>query len=271
MARRARRRRTRSTTRRTPRSNKAVEACQKPATERGRRRREGRRVTSLPRLSDLNAIDVYCNQTSATVYRARHMSDGTRLRDSRTIETSVVRGRRAGRTVWASPRNAELVNLRRYGRVERGALAVFELVQRACPQACARSATGRDLLDLEPAALHVGGDRRNTSTKCATCHPGECGRLNVWSTCPNTIGWSHRRRRSAMTTCLGAGIPRPREGEGQLIPWSIVVLRLARRPRAQLQARWTSTRRLSHRCSRSFSRSTSSYSTVTPRALVLVA
>ena len=75
-------------------------------------------------------------------------------------DASFVRGRREGphAVVRVAPERDELVNRGSDGRIERGgALAVFELVQRARSQAVLVEPRIRDFLDLGPAALHVGG------------------------------------------------------------------------------------------------------------------
>ena len=75
-------------------------------------------------------------------------------------DASFVRGRRKGpnAVVRVAPERDELVRCWYDGCIEGGRLAVFELVQRACPQTVLVEPRIRDLLDLEPAALHVGGD-----------------------------------------------------------------------------------------------------------------
>ena len=110
---------------------------------------------------DLNAInlslaDLKRRHESASAPYVQAWQD-VGLEDDR--DASVVRGRREGpnAVVGVAPERDELVNLRRDGRIERGG-AVFELVQRAGPQPVLVEPRIRNLLDHEPAALHVGGD-----------------------------------------------------------------------------------------------------------------
>jgi hypothetical protein len=111
---------------------------------------------------DLNAINLSLadlkrrHETASAPYVEAWQDVG--LEDDR--DASVVRGRREGphAVVRVAPERDELVRSRGDRRIVRGGLA-FELVQRACPQTVLVEPRIRNLLDLVPAAPHVGGDR----------------------------------------------------------------------------------------------------------------
>ena len=99
---------------------------------------------------DLNAINLSLadlkrrHETASAPYVEAWQDVG--LEDDR--DASVVRGRREGSNavVRVAPERDEFVVLRDDGRIEGGDLAVFELVQRTCPQTVLVEPLVRDFL-----------------------------------------------------------------------------------------------------------------------------